>query len=235
MAKVARIERRSLVEQMAAAIEERILSGDLNPGDRLPSEAALAAEFGVSRPQLREALASLRERGYLKTINGWGTMVQVPDWDAVTRTLERQVLLSREDDVDIAHIYEARRLIEVRCAELAAERITDGSLAVLEERLAELEAVRDDRDRYSDRDVAYHMAIAEASGNPLFPSMLSGMLQLLLKIVADSHGSEEVAVGMEGHWAVFRALRSRDPQQAAAAMQHHLDDSRRILTRALGR
>lgn len=228
------LRRTSLVDQMAEMLEQRILSGELKPGDRLPSEATLAEEFGASRPQLREALASLRERGYLETINGRGTTVQVPDWDSVARTVERQVLLARGSDLAVEHIYETRRLIEVRCVELAAARISDAELVELEQRLIALDNDRDDRVRYADGDVGFHLAIAAASQNPMLAGMLRGMLRVLIQTVAETHGSSQVEVGMRGHWRILQALRDRDPADAVIAMRDHLEHSRSFLLAALG-
>src|SRR5919199_270567 len=106
------LPRLTLFEALAAQIEESILSGQLEAGAKFPSEEALRKQFGVSRPVVREALARLRERGLIETLNGRGTFVKHPDADHLTDALVRHLRVASGDTESIGKVYEARIAIE---------------------------------------------------------------------------------------------------------------------------
>ena len=144
------LERASLHEGIAAQIEKAILSGELESGARLPSEDALAKEFGVSRPIVREALARLRDRGLVKTLTGSGTFVQQPDTDHLAQALLRHLREARTDSQSIRNLYEARIAIETMSAQLAAVRANDRDRAEILHHLTAMREVQDDRKRWTD-------------------------------------------------------------------------------------
>ena len=116
------LPRLALFEALASDLEEWILSGRLESGAKLPSEETLAGRFGVSRPVVREALARLRERGLIETVNGSGTFVKPPDAGHLTDAFLRHLRVGSR--ASIAKAYEARIAIEAATARLAAERAT---------------------------------------------------------------------------------------------------------------
>src|SRR5262245_41223895 len=122
LARIQPLQRLSLFEALAAEIEEWIVSGELEPGAKLPSEGSLARQFGVSRPVVREALAQLRERDLLETVTGSGTFVKHPDADHLTDAVLRHLRVAAGDATSIGKVYEARLAIESTTARLAAER-----------------------------------------------------------------------------------------------------------------
>src|SRR5580700_5911408 len=118
------IRKRSLVERLVAEVRGQITAGRLAEGQQLPTEARMAAEFGVSRPLLREALAELRAEGFVETVNGRGTFVRHPSEADLADAFVRQLQLSADPELTADHLYEARQAIEVSSAALAAERAT---------------------------------------------------------------------------------------------------------------
>src|SRR6266508_6371268 len=111
-AKIQPLQRLSLFEALADQIEEWILSGQLEPGAKFPSEDSLRRQFAVSRPVVREALARLRERGLIETVNGRGTFVKHPDADHLTDVLVRHLRVTSDDGGSVAKVYEARVAVE---------------------------------------------------------------------------------------------------------------------------
>jgi DNA-binding FadR family transcriptional regulator len=223
------LERVTAMESLIRHIEAQVLAGDLRPGDKLPGEAALANEYGVSRPVVREALSQLRERGYLNTINGSGTYVRHPDSSTISSAIERHLAFSDENRITVDHLYEAREAIEVSSARLAAKRANLEQLALLKDHLEEMRDGRSDRARYAAADMAFHIGVARASGNPLLPSLLTPLVQTIIRGIRASHSTPQgVDLGLAMHAAVLDCLVAQDPEGAARAMTQHLSDSRRL-------
>ncbi|HJY69104.1 MAG TPA: GntR family transcriptional regulator, partial [Streptosporangiaceae bacterium] len=105
------IRKRSLVERLVAEVRGQITAGRLAEGQQLPTEARMAAEFGVSRPLLREALAELRAEGFVETVNGRGTFVRHPSEADLADAFVRQLQLSGDPELTADHLYEARQAI----------------------------------------------------------------------------------------------------------------------------
>jgi GntR family transcriptional repressor for pyruvate dehydrogenase complex len=214
-------------EAIAAKLEMRILEGSLKPGDRLASERDLAAEFGVSRPSVREAIHSLVKKGLLSTKHGGGSFV-TDRMDAPFVDPWQDMLVGHpglQDDM-----LEFRHMLESQAARLAAERATDADLARLDETYAALSEAYLSKDLAAsiETDVAFHQAIAEATHN-----MLIGHLSASLLRVIHGHVSRNLeylqprerawAELQEQHHAIWQAIHRRDPDAAAAAALAHIE------------
>jgi GntR family transcriptional repressor for pyruvate dehydrogenase complex len=130
------VTKASLYESVAAAIEKAILGGELKPGEKLPSEQSLAAQFGVSRNILREAIKAVEAHGFLDVRNGDGSYIARPNLADLGGMLNRFLILS---DTAVIDYYQIRFALEVKACELAALRATneDGeALAILVEKMA---------------------------------------------------------------------------------------------------
>jgi DNA-binding FadR family transcriptional regulator len=224
------IKKATLVEKLVAEIRGGITSGRLVVGQSLPSEAKLAAQFGVSRPLLREALAELRAEGFLETVSGRGTTVRHPTESDLAEAFNRQLMLAARGPKPTAdHLYEARRAIELAAAELAAERATPDSLKTLGHLLSEMAESRDDAAAYTAADVSFHIAVARAAQNPLLPTLLAPLSSLIVRGMFESHGTPDaVSLGIEAHKKVLRAIERHDPPGACRAMAAHLRESRLV-------
>lgn len=230
MAHKIRIERVTLIDSFVDLLEREILSGERGEGTRLPGEDELGEIFGVSRTVVREGLSRLRERGLLETINGRGTFVRQPDADYVSATLLRQLQMQRaSDSFTVDHLYEARIAIESITARLAATRATPDDIALLNKRLDEMRAGRDNQAAYTKADAGFHVQLASAANNPL----LSTWLEPLVKVIIDGmfvSSVREIAVenGIRGHSEILAFIEAHDADGAADAMHRHLLDSRMV-------
>jgi GntR family transcriptional repressor for pyruvate dehydrogenase complex len=230
LATIQPLQRLSLLEALAAEIEEWILSGQVEPGAKLPSEDSLAREFRVSRPVVREALAQLRERGLLETVTGSGTFVKHPDADHLTDAVLRHLRVAAGDTASIAKVYEARLAIESTTARLAAERATEHDLGQIAARLEAMRAARSDVEGWTASDLGFHVAIARASHNPFLPTLLAPLVKVIEHGIAASFRSRRaVKAGLEAHAQIFERIDAHDAPGSEEAMRQHLVDSERRL------
>ena len=209
---VRRVDRPTAVEEVRARLIEVIESGSVLAGDRLPTEAELAAAFGVSRPVVREALGSLRALGLTETRAGRGTFV-------VSNYIKTPLALGSCSSSDLN---EVRRYLEVPGARLSAMRRTEEEVAEMEQILRE-NAATDQPHRLVAYDSRFHIAVARASRNPLLPRLVSELRDLLeeqsLAVLARE---DRLSRAMAEHAAVLAAIRAGDGEAAAAAMEAHL-------------
>jgi DNA-binding FadR family transcriptional regulator len=231
------IKRGTLVEKLVATVRHEITSGRLVVGQTLPTEAKMAAQFGVSRPLLREALAELRAEGFVETVSGRGTFVRHPTETDLADAFGHQLLLAAPGPGPTAdHLYEARQAIEVVAAELAATRAGPDSLEILDRLLATMTESRNDAAAYTAADVGFHVAVARATLNPLLPTLLAPLATLIVKGMYESHSSAEaVSRGIAAHARVLRAIRRHDAAGARRAMAAHLQESRQVFPEELVR
>jgi GntR family transcriptional repressor for pyruvate dehydrogenase complex len=222
-----RLPRTTLIETLVARMEEEILSGRLALDARLPSEGALSNTFGVSRPVVREALARLRERGLVETVNGSGTFVRRPDAEHLTDAFLRHIRGAGETADEIAALYEARTAIELTAVRLATLRATDEQLAAIGGHIDAMQRARNDEDLWSQADLAFHTAIADATGNRYFPTLLT---PLATAIVTGMHVSYQARAsrqaGLRAHREILDRMSAQDADGAVEAMRAHLEDSR---------
>lgn len=227
------LPRTTLIESLAARLEEEVLAGRLPVGSKLPSEGALSASFGVSRPVVREALARLRERGLVVTVNGSGTYVRRPATEQLTEAFVRHIR-GAPDGADLSDLYEARLSIELAVARLAAERRKPEHLEALEAALAAMEAMRDDGDAWAEADLGFHLAVAEATGNPYFATLLTPLATAMVAgMQASRRSPASVRAGLAAHRQLLERLRAGDADGAVETMRSHLEDSRRRYAAAM--
>lgn len=232
--KIQPLSRLSLFEALAAQVEEWILAGELQPGEKLPSEQALRLQFGVSRPVVREALARLRERGLIETINGRGTFVKRPNADDLTDVLVRHLRVASGDNESIHKVYEARITIETATARLAATRATDHDREELAAQLEEMRTQSHDLSRWTAADLGFHLTLARASHNPFLATLLTPLVKVIERAIIESFQSASaVDAGVRAHERLWEALERRDAAAAEEAMREHLLDSERRFAQAL--
>lgn len=222
------ITRFTLIDSLVDALERRILSGDYPTGTRLPSEAEIANDYEVSRPVVREALARMRERGYLETINGRGTFVCEPDVDAISQSMLRHIQIHSGTEHTVDQLYEARSLIETHASGLAAERATAADIAGLEQQLEIMRGSVDDPQRYTAADIGFHLAIAEATQNPLFSILESPLIELIVRGMFETVSATQAGMlsGIDEHGRILERLIAHDIEGARAEMAAHLERSR---------
>ncbi len=210
-----------LFEQIVQQVEESILKGQLKPGDQLPAERDLAQRFGVSRTAVREAVKTLREKGLVEAYSGRGTFVTNGTSQAIRQSLDLMIRINQQEGS--AHLAELRFVLEPEIAGLAAERIEDQLLSTMREAVTVMDRNLRDPDAYVEADLDFHLALAEAAGNPLILSLLDSIVGLLReqrsRIFNVERGPER---GQYHHKRILAAVESRDVDAARVAMREHL-------------
>lgn len=209
-----------LYQEIVDQIQQQILSGALKPGDQIPAERDLAERFGVSRTAVREAIKSLTEKGLIEVFVGRGTFVTNLSTD---RVVESITLLLRNEQHNVASLQEARELLEVPTARLAASRRSDAHIARLRALASEMEEERSLSPRLVDGDTEFHVEVARATGNPILV-LLSQTIVALLRSERlyreDFDGSLPAAFA--DHREIVDAIEDCDGDRASRAMTEHL-------------
>ncbi len=222
--------RSTLPEEIANRLLTLIQDRELRPGDKLPPERELAAMMGVSRQVLREALRALAIMRVVDIRQGDGTYIT---------SLEPKQLISHldfvlgNDDVTLGKLFEARRVVEAGNVRFAAERITDESIARLDDLLGSLAATIDDPDRFSEADIAFHDTVCDAADNFLLSQFMT-IVDTLGKVSRQRTGRARAMrdTALADHRAIFEALRDHDPDAAERAMRTHLDHVEAVFAEA---
>jgi GntR family transcriptional repressor for pyruvate dehydrogenase complex len=222
----------TLSKRVTEAVEELIIDNELSPGDRLPSERMLAEKFDVSRTVIREAVQALVAKGLLEVRRGSGTVVCRPATASVSKSMSLLLQVGGSNE-SYDKVHEVRTMLEVRIAELAAERRTDTDLMRLERALDRMISDDHDRTSFSSADVAFHSALAIAARNDLLVVLHDSIADVMLAVrqrAFDTEGS--VLRAHSHHRRVFEAVRAGDPVAAARSMAEHLDDSLYLMEHA---
>ncbi|MGE5603594.1 MAG: FadR/GntR family transcriptional regulator [Nitrososphaerales archaeon] len=223
----------TLVDRVAAQIQELILSGKLPAGTALPAEREIARQIGVSRTVVREAARSLVAKGLLQPQTGRGNVVTKPSTELVSRSMALLIRSDREK-FDYGLVSEVRRVLEVEIARLAALRRTEEDLERLRSVLQEAEMSQADRDRFAALDVAFHSALAQATQNNLFQVLLDSIADVMITVRQLGYGTPGMpARALAYHTAIFQHVAAQDAGRAIAAMQEHLDESAATIASAL--
>jgi DNA-binding FadR family transcriptional regulator len=211
-------------------ILQQIMSGALKEGDKLPSESEICRSSQVSRPTVREALMRLNADGLITTRQGSGTFVRQRPPDNLTR------LADVSDIAGLLRCYEVRIGLEGQAATLAAQRRTSEQMDRILQALTDLRTAFDGGSVPARVDLAFHLAVAEASGNPLFVDMLETLNDTVeramsLALGLTRAGSKERARRVyDEHEAVAEAISRGDAEGAGITMRYHLHRARQRVT-----
>jgi GntR family transcriptional repressor for pyruvate dehydrogenase complex len=215
------VPRSTLPEEIANRLLMQIREQELRPGDKLPAERQLAEMMVVSRPVLREALRALALMKVVDIRQGDGTYIT---------SLEPKQLISHldfvfsKDSVALVQLVEARRVVETGNVRLAALRIADDEIAELERLVASLAASLDDPQRFSELDIAMHVAVCAAADNFLLLQFMNIISTLGRFSRERTGGRREVReAALRDHRRLLDALRAHDQDAAELAMLRHLD------------
>lgn len=215
-----------LVDRVYRDILGQIMDGGLRVGDKLPTEQALAERFTTSRPTIREALSRLRADGIITSRQGSGTFVtKQPDPD-----LPRFAPL--ETISDIRRCYEFRIVTESGAASLAATMADEADLAEIERTCARIEAAMNEQALGVQEDFDFHLAIARATKNQFFVSVIASMHQQvmfsmnLMRNLSLVKSADRRKLVQAEHRNIVQALLRRDGPAAALAMRMHLENAR---------
>jgi DNA-binding FadR family transcriptional regulator len=216
----------SLVQQAMDAVSAYIREQELRVGDTLPGEAHFAGELGVSRAVMREAFGALAALRLIDVGNGRKPRVGAMDGAVMAASLDHAVSTAQ---VSVPDIWDVRRTIELRTAELAALERTDAEAAEIEALAEKMADSVDDLETMCRHDIAFHEAIARATHNELFVQIVASFGPLMEVAVPTAWRTRTTGFQRETtiarHRAVARAIRRQDPIVATMAMGDHFDAS----------
>ena len=219
------LERQKLYRQVAEQIQSSVMRGELNAGDRLPSERDLAEQLGVSRTVIRDALRLLEERGLIRINIGDGTYVSEIQPKSISESISLYV---RQKQTSYAHLAQVRRMIEVEIAALAAKNATPEDIERLEQAVQDAEQKIHSLREFVPSDIHFHRLLAEASQNPLLPMLLAPISEPLHDLSSRASslpGAPEDA--LTHHKNILKCVKERDWRGARHAMNNHLDSAER--------
>ncbi|HEY3235069.1 MAG TPA: FadR/GntR family transcriptional regulator, partial [Polyangiaceae bacterium] len=210
----------TLSSRVEQEIERLITDSHLAPGERLLPERDLGERFGVSRTVVREAVRSLAAKGLLEVRTGNGTYVEDRSHASAAEALARLLRLAGVSSPGRTHaIYELRRPLEIAIAELAAMRATPEEVATLKHWVDVIQQPGLDDAGYIEADVRFHVALAEATHNPLFVAVLHSMSSLMNAIreaaLAVAGAQQE---GRHSHELIYQRVAAHDVSGARRAM-----------------
>jgi DNA-binding FadR family transcriptional regulator len=222
-------------ELVAERLRERVVHGDLQPGERLPNEATLAVDFGVSRATVREALRVLAAQSLIRTSKGagGGSYVTLPSVDGVSEYVLSSIsLLADADDVTLEELLEARELLEVPAARLAAARRTEAELERLRNAIPD-EPLRLGTQRQFVYNQDFHLAVIDGCRNALLAIAAQPVFAVLQRNLARSKlGPRFHRAINEHHRAIAAAIEAGDADAAGSEMYEHLEYLRPYYERA---
>ncbi|MCZ8524105.1 MULTISPECIES: FadR/GntR family transcriptional regulator [Paenibacillus] len=235
---IKRITTQKIYEAIAEQIKERIVSGQLKPGDKLPSAKELSERYEVGRSTVREALSALKAMGLVEIHQGEGSYVRSIEAGDVGLPEFDYLLMSRDT---VMELLEARQALEISNAGLAAVKRTAEDIGKFEEVLLRMEACLGDEVGGERADIAFHVILAEATHNSILVRMIDSISSQMETAIRETrrlqmYGSPEVSRQLlQEHRAVYEAVRDQDPAAAREEMRKHLFHVERVLIRFLKR
>ena len=219
------ISRRKLADSVIDEIKGMIDRGDLKEGDKLPNQNDFAAQLGVSRTVLREALQILDQLGVIEQRPKYGTVIRAKAALLYSAHLIPPLI---SDNRATLELIQARQIIEVGSAELAAKNASGKQIKEMEALVADMAKMqqKDDSIQYTEKNIAFHLLIAKASHNRF-------MVHLLVTIrgFMEQWTQESLTVipglmdrSSKYHKAIFEAIRDKNPRKAGTSMKKHMSD-----------
>jgi GntR family transcriptional repressor for pyruvate dehydrogenase complex len=214
------ISRNRVANVAIERIKSLILSGELGPHDRLPTERELAEQLGISRPTIREAIRALIAMNILESRHGAGTYVSSLDPRELAEPID---FLLRVDEDSFLSLFETRQVLETGLVRLAAVHATPEEIAELRRLMDSYRDTMDDPETCIHLDIEFHDCIAKAARNPILASLLSSVARLALESRRRTGRSAAVREAtVIDHGTIIAAIEARDGDAAARAMHDHL-------------
>ncbi|HEY3380696.1 MAG TPA: FadR/GntR family transcriptional regulator [Vicinamibacterales bacterium] len=207
-------------ELVVGRVRGSIEQGELKAGDRLPPERELAQQLGVSRPSVRSGLKSLAAMGVVQIRQGAGTFITGGPPVLGSEPLS---FLAALHGFSRSQMFEARLVLEVAVAGLAAERAAPDKMIAMSDETTGMFASMDEPETFLEHDIRFHQAVAAASDNPILASVVEMIAKMFYELRRQTIGrAQDKKIAAEEHRAIYQAIRARDPERARRAMEDHL-------------
>ncbi len=219
-----------LYESAIEQIMDLVKRSELKPGDKLPPERELAEKLSISRGSLREAFRVLESKGLIKSKAGGGRYIREIRKNGYNNT--ENIILSLEKS-SILELLEAREMLEVKIAVIAAQRATPEDMELIEKALNKVKEEEELKgDKKTESDTEFHLAIASASHNFVFTNIIRLHLDLLK---GTREKTQQIPGRREERWrehqAILQAIKEHDTKKAGEAMLKHLRNVRKVLVK----
>lgn len=219
-----------LTDRVKDGLNRMIVDAGMQPGDKLPPADQLCEQFSVSRTVVREAIASLKAEGRLRSLRGSGVYVSEPP-----KPVGGSMFMEAPQDIgEVLDFIEFRMSVEIEAAGLAAERRTETNLLRMEQAMSQFARHLEDNTLATDADRSFHRAIADATNNKRFRLFVDEMGERLIPRRAlgasftDEKDKAEFLENIQSeHRRIFEAITDRRADDARAAMRQHLEGGRR--------
>jgi GntR family transcriptional repressor for pyruvate dehydrogenase complex len=229
---IQKVTSRKIYEVIADQIKAQIVSGQLQPGQKLPSTKELSERFQVGRSTLREALSALKAMGLVEIHQGEGSYVRSIESQDVDLPVFDALLMNRETLVELI---EARKALEISNAALAAEKRTDEDIIRFGEILRNMEDFLGDEKEGERSDMLFHLTLAQAAHNSILARMIDSISTQMQMAIRETrrlqmYANKTVSKQLwKEHTAIFKAVRERDAAEAQEAMRKHLFHVEQVL------
>ncbi|WP_432736930.1 FadR/GntR family transcriptional regulator [Maridesulfovibrio sp. FT414] len=209
-------------QKVALQIAELVESGELKPGDKLPPERTLAEKFKVSRSSVREAIKSLAQHNLVESRRGDGTYISAAENSDIA---EAFTAAFADQKKRINDIFQFRRVIEPEMAALAALSVDTETLNRMKVIVCNQQLQAQKGENARELDSEFHMEIARATGNSIFPEMMSALGQIMMESrseILQNPGRQEISITM--HFKLLEAFENRDQDLAREVMKQHISE-----------
>jgi GntR family transcriptional repressor for pyruvate dehydrogenase complex len=218
------IKLKRISDQVFEQLRESIFRGEIKPGQQLMPERDLAQALQVSRTSVRDAINKLVTLGLLEHRQGQGTFVQTPD----SRSENPLAAAMDTEDATIHDLLEVRMGLECNAAALAAMRANGNDVSFLERSIHEMREETESGRLGTEADVAFHMAIAYATKNPVHVSLMRNFYDFLFVGIKKNlahlyENPDNIKEIIKQHQVIYECLRAHDPDAAFKAMQRHIN------------
>ena len=225
------IRKRKLSDHVQDRLLAIIQNGELSPGDTLPSERELMASYSVGRPAIREAMQNLQRMGIVVIRHGERPKIAEPSFDSVVGQLGETMLhLLTHSSASLAHLKEAREVLEKQLVRIAAERRTPEDIERLKVILANQHDARPDIPEFLLQDGLFHQEIGRISGNPIFEGLIKSFFEWMTHfninlVRMPGHSGftpSEHELTLIEHKKILDAIESGDADDAENQLSEHL-------------
>jgi GntR family transcriptional repressor for pyruvate dehydrogenase complex len=211
---------KSLSWKVVNAIKEAIISGTYQPGEQLPGEIELSNQFGVSRPVVREAMMSLKSRGFLEIRRGKGGGSYVSNLDQLFFK-ENFTDLVRLKKIQVDDLVQARLFIEPEVVKLVVANATDQDLNKIQKNLIEFEETTDP-DIRARLVTEYHKLIGRSCGNPLYSVLMESIMDFYEAYMRVIKPPSQLLNNIEDHSKIYQAIKEHDTEKAVRLTKRHI-------------